>query len=158
MGDNGRRRETTLTAQQLQILDSLSEGSTVTEAAAVAGVHRSTASTWLNDPSHPLAIAWTKASDEAVDHARRNLRRNTDRAVSALVGVLTSKDSKGSEVVAAAREILGRAGVSETTRQELAVDAGRMAVVAKLEAVFAAGVDGDDVLEALDQPAIEGDD
>ena len=86
------------------------------------------------------------------------LRSLTESAVDALGEVVRDREATPSARVAAAREILGRAGIAETTRQELAVDAGRMAVVAKLEAVFAAGVDGDDVLDALDHPAIESDD
>ena len=151
-------RSTTLTPQHVLFLDAWNGSATLTSAAEAAGVDRTTAGKWLANPEHPVSIEWARRCEVASRRAMDRLRSLTESAVDALGEVVRDREATASARVAAAREILGRAGIAETTRQELAVDAGRMAVVAKLEAVFAAGVDGDDVLEALDHPAIESDD
>jgi len=148
----------TLKPEHLAFLEAWGKGCNVTESAKAAGVGRTSASAWINDPDHPVSIEWSRRCESASRRAIDRLRNLTESAVDALGEVVRDREATASARVAAAREILGRAGIAETTRQELAVDAGRMAVVAKLEAVFAAGVDGDDVLEALDHPAIESDD
>jgi len=149
MADDTPLRKATLTAQQVAILDALAQGDSVTGAAAKAGVHRTTASTWINDPSHPLAQAWARLADEAVEEARRSLRRHTGAAVSTLVDVMRDPDSRGSERVAAAREILARGGVSETTRQEVAVD-GAPAALAEVRELLRGGMNPDELAEALE--------
>lgn len=114
-----------------------------------AGVTRQTVRRWIHDPTHPLAQAWARLSDEAVDEARRALRRHTGAAVSTLVDVMRDPDSRGSERVAAAREILARGGVSETTRQEVAVD-GAPAALAEVRELLRGGMDADELAEALE--------
>jgi len=59
-------------------------------------------------------------------------------------------DSRGSERVAAAREILSRGGVTETTRQEVAVE-GTPDALAEVRAMLRDGVDADALAEALEE-------
>jgi len=150
MAKHDQSRGRTLTAQHAAALASLSDGSTVTAAAEAAGVQRETVSRWINDPTHPLAQAWARLSDEAVEEARRALRRHTGAAVSTLVDVMRDPDSRGSERVAAAREILSRGGVTETTRQEVAVE-GTPDALAEVRAMLRDGVDADALAEALEE-------
>ena len=149
MATHDQSRGRTLTAQHAAALAALSEGSTVTAAAEAAGVQRETVSRWINDPNHPLAQAWARLADEAVEEARRSLRRHTGVAVSTLVDVMRDPDSRGSERVAAAREILARGGVSETTRQEVAVD-GAPAALAEVRELLRGGMNPDELAEALE--------
>jgi len=150
MASTKTEHDVTLNAAHSAALAALAEGGTLTMAGDAAGVTRQTVRRWINDPSHPLAQAWARLSDEAVEEARRALRRHTGAAVSTLVDVMRDPDSRGSERVAAAREILSRGGVSETTRQEVAVE-GTPDALAEVRAMLRDGVDADALAEALEE-------
>ena len=150
MASTKTEHDVTLNAAHSAALAALAEGGTLTMAGDAAGVTRQTVRRWINDPSHPLAQAWARLADEAVEEARRSLRRHTGAAVSTLVDVMRDPDSRGSERVAAAREILSRGGVSETTRQEVAVE-GTPDALAEVRAMLRDGVDADALAEALEE-------
>ena len=149
MASTKTEHDVTLNAAHSAALAALAEGGTLTMAGDAAGVTRQTVRRWINDPSHPLAQAWARLADEAVEEARRSLRRHTGAAVSTLVDVMRDPDSRGSERVAAAREILSRGGVSETTRQEVAVD-GAPAALAEVRELLRGGMDANELAEALE--------
>jgi len=150
MASTKTEHDVTLNAAHSAALAALAEGGTLTMAGDAAGVTRQTVRRWINDPSHPLAQAWARLADEAVEEARRSLRRHTGAAVSTLVDVMRDPDSRGSERVAAAREILSRGGVTETTRQEVAVE-GTPDALAEVRAMLRDGVDADALAEALEE-------
>jgi len=95
-----------LTAQQLQVVDALSNGAALTDAAAQAGIHRNTISNWRNSPDfrEALAIAHHERAvlyrDRAVDLA--------DLAFEAIRAVLTDPNSSPSTRLRAAIFIIDK--------------------------------------------------
>lgn len=131
----------------------LSAGWTITATAEKVRVTRQTIAQWAKDPAHPVGAAMEALRAGVVARARGRLREMTDEAVSTLGDVLRDRDAPHAARIAAAREILSRAGVVETTRQEVAVDAQTSAAqaVARLARVslddLDAALDGDDAGE-----------
>src|ERR1039458_9170383 len=94
-----------LTLQQLQVVDALSNGATLTDAAAQAGIHRNTIANWRrssDDFREALASAHHDRAalyrDRAVDLA--------DLAFEALRKVLTNPQSSPSALLRAATFII----------------------------------------------------
>ena len=109
-----------LTAPHVIAAEVLAAGGSHEEASKAAGVSKGTIYNWTR-PGHPVAMERDRLVDEVRDSASRSLRSMAPLAVEGLRRVLTDPSSKGSEIVAAAREVLGRSGVAETTRSEVEV-------------------------------------
>ena len=95
-----------LTQQQFEVIDALSHGATMTEAAAQAGIHRNTIANWRNSPDfrEALAIAHHDRAvlyrDRAVDLA--------DLAFEAIRTVLTDPNTSPSTRLRAAIFIIDK--------------------------------------------------
>ena len=105
-----------LTAQQLQVVDALSNGATLTTAATQAGIHRNTIANWRNsaDFREALAIAHHERAvlyrDRAVDLA--------DLAFEAIRKVLTNPDSSPSALLRAAIFIIDKVSTPPVPEKE----------------------------------------
>ena len=151
-------------AARLEVL-----GTSATDICAAVGVSAATLSRWRSDDRYWSQVERLMADADRDtlrqarrirDEALKVARASVGRAAAMLRDELTPRDAAaiGRLALDVYKTTAAQTGIAETTRQELAVDAGRMAVVAKLEAVFGAGLGGDEVLDALDHPAIESDD
>jgi hypothetical protein len=90
-----------LTPQQLQVIDALSNGATLTDAAAQAGIHRNTIANWrLNSPDFREALT-TAHYDRALLYRDRAVDL-ADLAFEALRKVLTNPESSPSALLRAA--------------------------------------------------------
>ena len=99
-----------LTPQQLQVVDALSSGATLTGAAAQAGVHRNTIANWrLNSPEFREALALAR-HDRAIELA--------DLAFETLRAVLTDPKSPPSVRLRAAIFIINKATAPPDSEQE----------------------------------------
>ena len=99
--------------------------STDKEAARVVGVHRSTVGKWVNKANLDLAVKLLLA--DAVQGAKTIIEGAVARAAQELVDLLNVRDPRVR--LAAAENILDRAGVVKTTRQELTGKDGESLVV-----------------------------
>jgi transposase-like protein len=96
-----------LTPQQIQVVDALSSGATMTGAAAQAGVHRNTIANWRRD-SLDFRDALTHAQhDRAVLYRDRAIEL-ADLAFDALRRVLTDPESSPSALLRAATFIIDK--------------------------------------------------
>ena len=96
-----------LTPQQLQVIDALSNGATLTDAAAQAGIHRNTIANWrLNSPDFREALA-TAHHDRALLYRDRAVDL-ADLAFEALRKVLTNPESSPSALLRAATFIIDK--------------------------------------------------
>ena len=85
------------------------------EAAWVVGLHRSTVSKWANKGDLDLAVQLLLA--DAVQGAKAIIEINAANAAKVVVDLLATRDPRVR--LAAAENVLDRAGVVKTTRQEL---------------------------------------
>ena len=95
-----------LTPQQLQVIDALTDGVNMTDAAAQAGVHRNTIANWR---SNSLFFRESLA-DAQYDRAllfRDQTERRLDRALETLDGVLSDPKASASARLKAALFIIG---------------------------------------------------
>jgi hypothetical protein len=105
-----------LTDQQLEVVDALSNGATLTAAAAQAGIHRNTVSNWRNSPDfrEALTIAHHERAalyrDRAVDLA--------DLAFEAIRAVLTDPKSSPSIRLRAAIFIIDKVSTPPQFQKE----------------------------------------
>jgi hypothetical protein len=96
-----------LTPQQLQVVDALSNGATLTDAAAQAGIHRNTIANWrLNSPDFREALA-TAHHDRALLYRDRAVDL-ADLAFEALRKVLTNPESSPGALLRAATFIIDK--------------------------------------------------
>jgi transposase-like protein len=84
-----------LTPQQLQVADALSNGATLTEAAAQAGIHRNTIANWRRN-SDDFREALTRAHHDRAALYRERAVDLADLAFEALRNVLTHPESSPS--------------------------------------------------------------
>lgn len=128
----------------------LAAGMTITATAEKVGVSRQTLAKWAQDGAHPVGAAMEALRAGVVERARGRLREMTDEAVSTLGEVMRDREAPHAARIAAAREVLARAGVVETTRSEVQVDARTSAAdaVSRL-----AGVDLGELGDVLDGDA-----
>jgi hypothetical protein len=96
-----------LTLQQLQVVDALSNGATLTDAAAQAGIHRNTIANWRNSDDFRAALA-SANHDRAVLYRDRAIDL-ADLAFEALRNVLTDPKSSPSIRLRAAIFIIDKA-------------------------------------------------
>jgi hypothetical protein len=95
-----------LTPQQLQVVDALSSGATLTDAAAQAGIHRNTVANWRNSPDFREALAITRY-DRALLYRDRAVEL-ADLAFETLRAVLTDPKSSPSTRLRAALFIIDK--------------------------------------------------
>ncbi len=106
-----------LTPQQLQVVDALSGGATLTDAAAQAGIHRNTIANWrLNSPDFHEALT-TAHYDRAVLYRDRAVDL-ADLAFEALRKVLTNPESSPSALLRAATFVIEKASAPPVFEKE----------------------------------------
>lgn len=98
--------------------ESLVRGATATQAAEDAGASKSQVSRWQNEPE--VAAALDIARRERIEAATRGLNDVVPLAVARLAAVLEDPASGHREAIAAAKEVLDRAGIPKTERVEMA--------------------------------------
>ncbi|MGA2119353.1 MAG: hypothetical protein ABSH56_31970 [Bryobacteraceae bacterium] len=109
-----------LTPPELQVIDALSNGATLNDAAAQAGVHRNTIANWrLNSPEFREALALVR-HDRAVLYRERAIEL-ADLAFETLRAVLTDPKSSPSVRLRAAIFIINKATAPPNFEQEDAV-------------------------------------
>lgn len=108
----------TLTPTQTHALQLLLDGHNRSEVADAVGIGRTTLYRWL-DEGHRFRHAYDAACDQAVREAMRVLRAGATIAAASLVRVAREGTSSDGPKVAAARAVLDRVGLPETTRHEV---------------------------------------
>lgn len=117
---NATGRDTsTLTEAQMQAVVALAGGVAVAKVAEAHDVARSTVYRWLEEPAFAGEVERLRSA--LGKYAKGRLFGATDIAVSALIEVAGSPTAPEAARVSAAREILSRAGIVETTRTEVSV-------------------------------------
>jgi len=121
-----------LTLQQLQVVDALSNGATLTDAAAQAGIHRNTIANWRSSDDFREALA-SAHHDRAVLYRDRAVDL-ADLAFEALRTVLTDSKSSPSIRLRAAIFIIDKASTPPKFENEkLATMADMFAAMAEAE-------------------------
>jgi transposase-like protein len=100
-------------ATHARAISMLSGGASVTAAAAEVGVCRQTLAKWLRDPEHPVSRSLEELREGVVAQARGRLREHAAEAVSVLHAIMADDTAPHAARIAAARDILARAGVVE---------------------------------------------
>lgn len=98
------QNESNLTPSQQRLLEHLLQGKTVSEAAQLAKIGRSTATRWLADERFKESYA--KAQNEAFAEALSSLHCVSSQAVTALREILTDKVAPPAARISAARTVL----------------------------------------------------
>ena len=112
-----------LTPPELQVIDALSNGATLNDAAAQAGVHRNTIANWrLNSPEFREALALAR-HDRAVLYRERAIDL-ADLVFETLRAILTDPKSSPSIRLRAAIFIINKAAAPPDPEQEGTVVAG----------------------------------
>jgi hypothetical protein len=107
-----------LSAQQIVVIDALSNGVTATEAAAEAGVHRNTINNWRrNDFAFQHALADAQY-DRALLHRERT-EALADKAYAALDALLADPNTPASVRLKAALYILEKASTPPTPKSQV---------------------------------------
>jgi transposase-like protein len=83
--------ESTLTPKQIQVIEALASGASVSEAAKRAGVNRSTVYLWRRD-SRDFEARLTLARRECADNMRARLRKLEDDAIKTIRETLRGRD------------------------------------------------------------------
>lgn len=104
--------------RKAEFLELLLKGESLTQAAEVVGIHKSTAHRWKADPEFAAALAGAVYERHAAVLAR--LRAGAASMVDVLVSIAEDADAPPSARVSAAREVLDRAGVPRLERLEIA--------------------------------------
>ncbi|MGO9895122.1 MAG: SEC-C metal-binding domain-containing protein [Bryobacteraceae bacterium] len=121
-----------LTLQQLQVVDALSNGATLTDAAAQAGIHRNTIANWRSSDDFRAALA-SAHHDRAVLYRDRAVDL-ADLAFEALRNVLTDPKSSPSIRLRAAIFIIDKASTPPKFEKEKpAAMAGMFAAMAETD-------------------------
>jgi hypothetical protein len=92
------------TSKKTQALELLTTGSSITAAAAGAGVHRNTLSKWLRDPAY--WAEYRAIVDRDLQVSGRRLSSNVDRAIDVLSAILDDETVPVSVKVRAADLVL----------------------------------------------------
>jgi preprotein translocase subunit SecA len=117
-----------LTQQQFQVIDALSHGATMTDAAAQAGIHRNTIGNWRASDDFREALA-SAHYDRAVFYRDRAVEL-ADLAFEALRKVLTDPKSSPSVLLRAATLIIDKITTPPQFREEKPADlAGMLAAM-----------------------------
>ena len=112
--------EAGLSEKQENALTALLEAPTITQAAAQAGVGRSTLHGWLKEPT--FAARYREARRDALSQATARLQKAASAAVQTLERVATDEEAPPASQVAAAEKILSyayRAGVFEDVEAKI---------------------------------------
>ena len=132
-----------LTAQQLQVVDALSNGATLTDAAAQAGIHRNTIANWRrNSDGFPEAL--THAHHDRALLYRDRAVELADLAFEALRKVLTNPESSPGALLRAATFIIDKVATPPKFEKEKP---------ASMADLFAAMAETDRMHFSQEQPA-----
>ena len=110
-----------LTTQQIIVIDALSDGVNVTDAAARAGVHRNTIANWRRN-SLFFREALADAQYDRVLLFRDQTERRLDRALETLDGVLSGPKASASARLKAALFIIDKACTPPGPRKQVPFD------------------------------------
>jgi predicted amidohydrolase YtcJ len=102
-----------VTESHARAIECLSAGVSLSAAAEAVGVQRETLSRWLRDPEHPVSRSLEEMREGIVAQARGRLREHALDAVSVLRTIMADDTAPHAARIAAARDILARAGVVE---------------------------------------------
>jgi len=100
--------DSTLAPQQLKVIEALASGASVTKAAEMAGVDRTTIYLWRKDSNFEAAL--TSARLEYADTMRARLRELVDDAVKAVRDMLQNPDASAGIRLKAALAVLESVG------------------------------------------------
>lgn len=137
-----------MTPEQLAAFEVLVEGGTNVQAAEKAGVSRVTVWRWLRDEDNPVCQALAQVRAYSHDEAKKKVAGIVLPALDVLISIALNPKAQDKDRIAAAREILSRGGLAETTRSEVQVDA-KDAARDSIVAMLAGGELDDDALDAL---------
>ena len=116
-----------LSAQQILVIDALSNGVTVTEAAAQAGIHRNTINHWRrNDLAFQFAFAHAQY-DRALFH-RERAESLADQAYSTLEALLADPNTPATVRLKAALYILEKASTPPPPKSQVQLDIEKIRV------------------------------
>ena len=116
-----RMTDSGLSAQQITVIDALSNGVTVTEAAAEAGVHRNTINNWRrNDFAFQHAFAQAQY-DRALFH-RERAESLADKAYASLDALLADPSTPASVRLKAALYILEKASTPPAPKSQVQLE------------------------------------
>lgn len=113
-----------LSAKQLQAASLLASGETITDTAEKSGITRQAVHTWLKDNNEFLAYL-NALKSENVTAARTAIQSAACQAVTTMVQIM-NKGTNDTARIAAAKEILAMAGLTEATRGIASKDIGEV--------------------------------
>jgi len=112
--------ESTLTPKQIQVIEALASGASVTDAAKRAGVDRSTVYLWMKDDDN-FEAELSLARRECADTMRARLRELGEDAVKAVRELMTGTDVSAAVRLRAALSVLQGLGAMDESRGDLAM-------------------------------------
>jgi len=116
-----------LSAQQIAVIDALSNGVTATEAAAQAGIHRNTINNWRrNELAFQFALADAQY-DRALFH-RERAESLVDQAYATLEALLADPNTPASVRLKAALYILDKASTPPPPKSQVQLDLQKVRV------------------------------
>src|SRR5579872_206335 len=110
-----------LSAQQIQVIDALTSGATMTAAAAAAGIHRNTIPNWRRNHT-PFSLAYAHAQYDRALLFRERAQDLVDQAFQTIQDLLTSPDTPPSVRLRAALAIVQIATTPPDPKKDVLVD------------------------------------
>ena len=118
----------TLSAQQIQVIDALSSGATMTDAAEQAGVHRNTVANWRRN-ALPFQYALAHAQYDRALVFREKCEALTDLAFQTLQQILTDPNAPAGVRLKAALAIINTASTPPEPKKQVMIDIEKIKVV-----------------------------
>jgi transposase-like protein len=112
--------QSTLTPKQIEVIEALASGASVTDAARRAGVDRSTVYLWMRDDDN-FEAELSLARRECADTMRARLRELAEDAVKAVRELMTGTDVSAAVRLRAALSVLQGLGAMDESRGDLAM-------------------------------------
>lgn len=112
--------ESTLTPKQIEVIEALASGASVTDAARGAGVDRSTVYLWMRNGGN-FEAELNLARRECADTMRARLRELAEDAVKAVRELMTDTDVSAAVRLRAALSVLRGLGAMDESRGDLAM-------------------------------------
>jgi transposase-like protein len=112
--------QSTLTPKQIEVIEALASGASVTDAARRAGVDRSTVYLWMRDDDN-FEAELSLARRECADTMRARLRELAEDAVKAVRELMTGTDASAAVRLRAALSVLQGLGAMDESRGDLAM-------------------------------------
>ena len=112
--------ESTLTPKQIEVIEALASGASVTDAARGAGVDRSTVYLWMRNGGN-FEAELNLARRECADTMRARLRELAEDAVKAVRELMTDTDVSAAVRLRAALSVLQGLGAMDESRGDLAM-------------------------------------